>query len=171
MSFTVSYHWSARPVPLPEDDSFLAGHDPVWVALVRFNARNHGEFTVPLDGGELTFWFEDDLANVFERLPDWLGGVAGADGEASLQFGSQGAELRLDADRRGETVTLSAESLSPDAPLLPSLRPLTMPVGEFLAGWGRFLRAVLDALSGVDPALRDDPGYRRYLGVVQQWAC
>lgn len=162
MDFHITVTIERRGQPQELDPTYLADQEPSWVALQRFNALYHGELTVPLEGGVLTFWLEDDFSIIFDQLPGWLTRLAEGDGEASLLVGSQGTELTLDATRRGDVVVLSAHSIVADRPLPASLRPITVPADRFLLEWVQFVNVVLDAVARVSPEVTGDPGWQSY---------
>ena len=166
MNFVITHRWCTRPQAAPLVEEYLEDHDPVWVALQRFNAASEGEFTVPLDPEPLTLLLSD-LSIVFQRLPGWLGGLAHGDSEAELTFASQGTELKLIAKRSKDRITLSARSIAPDRPLPARYGPVTVPASSFVKGWVDFIVALLDALVVTDPALENDPSYRRYRSAIE----
>ena len=167
MEFRISYHWAARDVPHEPPEDFLAELPLLAATLIRFNHIYRGEFHVPLRGGVLDFLLEDDFAIVFDRLPEWLSAVASTESPSPLLFGSQGTELLLVAERRGDKVVVSAQSIDPKHPLSASLQPLEVSARTFFDQWREFVLAVLNALATFEPKLGGDAGWRDYREAIE----
>jgi hypothetical protein len=165
--FSIGYHWTERPDPLRVDEADLAAGPLLWATLRRFIARYKGVFTVPLKDKdkdkELEFWFDYDLAQAWDRLPEWLAQLArGAAGEAELDMASEGTMTALIANRDGNQITMRAQSILAGSNFLSSFEPVTAPAAAFLGEWANFLTKVLDALAELEPKLKDDAEWQRY---------
>ncbi len=164
--FKISCFWSERPEPYSTREN-LDLHPSLQRAMDRFFARYSGEFTVPLDGGTLTFSLEYDFVSVCDELPGWLKQLASRDGESTLLFTSQGTELALVAVREGGAVRLSARSLLSHRPLPENLRPIAVPIARFLSEWADFTEKVLDAIAEAEPELMQNADAREYRTVIR----
>jgi hypothetical protein len=160
----LTYRWHRRLQPHEIDPDYLSELPLLTATLVRFNHKYQGEFKVPLQATTLAFLLEDDLAHVFERLPDWLSCVCAGVDPAELLFGTQGTELALSAERTGNSVRVSARSFDPSRPLPGG--PLVVPLREFVADWSQFLLTLLEALANLEPRLRTDHTWQQYRDTI-----
>jgi hypothetical protein len=163
--FQISCSWSKRPEPYETRDD-LDLHPSLDRAMDRFFALYAGEFTVPLEGGALTFSLEYDFAFVCDDLPGWLRQLGSRDGEATLFFASQGTEMALAAVREGGTILLSARSLVAHRPLPKTLRPIAVPASRFFSAWAGFVETVLDAIAKAEPGLMQNADVREYRAAI-----
>jgi hypothetical protein len=161
--FKIAYGWTRQDPPYEVDEERLNDSPPLWRALLRFMGQYRGTFTLCFPGAEIELWFDHDLSQTFEALPEWLKEIATSPGrEAELLFASQGTELKLVAVRDGEQVSLRVVSLTPGATSKDSDAPDLFAAERFLQQWTRFLNAVLDALEEFEPTLVADPEFREY---------
>jgi len=165
--FALKYDWKLRSDPYPVDEERLVDSPLLLATLERFMSQYKGIFRVPVEGGELEFWFDFDLMQAWDQLPTWLGHLASRPrSEAALEMASQGTMIALVAKRDGERITLRAQSILPE-PNLPSyLKPITVPASAFLGEWVKFLTAVLEALAEFEPRLLTDSDWLAYRAAI-----
>ncbi len=164
-AFKITYSWQQRSKPLPFAEEDYVDASVLFLALERFLAIHQGEFIVQVDNLRLHFDLDPDLSTVFEEIPAVLEDLtADTESPVELYFYEQGTDLALLIGRQKDAITLRFRKGPYTGKRFADL-PETLfsaPAEVFMEEWIRFVRAILDAMTVLQPNLAQDESYREY---------